>query len=84
MMDDEWEEDDWDDEADDDETGPCPECSAELHTDAETCFACGHWLTTAERHKLWDGGSQMRDAMGIGKVVLIVILIALMTGFLLY
>ena len=79
-------EDDYDSEEDDyegDETGPCPECGAQLHVDAESCYACGHWLTTAERHRLWDGGSPVRDAMGIGKFVLIVILIALMSGFLL-
>ena len=89
---DDWEADDWDDEYEEeeeedselDETGPCPECGAELHVDAETCFACGHWLSTAERHRLWDGDSQVRGAMGVGKVVLIVILIALMTGFLLF
>ena len=76
--------DDWDDEQlDQEETGPCPECGAELHVDAETCYACGHWLTTAERHKLWDGGSKARGAMSIGKVVLVAVLIALMSGFLL-
>lgn len=89
---DEWDDDeldeDWDEEDDEaseyDETGPCPECGVDLHVDAETCFACGYWLTTADRHKLWDGGSQVRGAMSVGKVVLVVVLIALMSGFLLF
>ena len=81
--------DDWDDASgedgeDDDQTGPCPECGTELHVDAEACYACGHWLTAAERHKLWDGGSQVRGAMGVGKVALVLILIALMSGLLFF
>ncbi len=90
MMSDEWDEaeEDWDESYDDEDeveqTGPCPECGAELHVDAETCYACGHWLTTAERHELWDAGSPVRGAIGVGKFVLVVILVALMSGFLLF
>lgn len=79
------EDDDWDDAHEEDfehdETGPCPECGADLHVDAEACYACGHWLTTAERHQLWDAGSPVRGTMGIGKIVLVLVLIALMSGF---
>lgn len=83
-------EDDWDDdfedgefdsdEFDDEAVGPCPECGAELHVDAEVCNACGYWLTTADRHKLWDEGSSVRGAMGVGKIVLVLILVVLLSG----
>ncbi|MEM8947120.1 MAG: hypothetical protein AAGD11_18245 [Planctomycetota bacterium] len=88
--DDEWDDGDWEDEAwdehpddddglDEEQTGPCPKCGAELHVDAESCYACGHWLSTAERHKLWDGGSPVRGAMGVGKFLLVAILLAVMS-----
>ena len=84
--------DDWDDNEDDwaddyeefvGATGGCPECGAEIDVEAEACPSCGYWLTTAERHTLWDGGSQVKGMMGVGKVALVVILIALMSGLLL-
>jgi len=68
-------EEDWDEEyeeePDEEATGLCPECRAEIHVDAEMCSACGYWLTTADRHKLWD-------------VVLVLILIALMSGLVVF
>jgi len=71
------------DELDDEAAGPCPECGAELHVDAEVCNACGYWLTTEDRHKLWDGGSSVRGMMGVGKVLFVITLIALLSGLLL-
>ncbi len=83
-MSDDWDDDeDWDDEQDE-ASGPCPECQAEIHVDAEVCPACGYWLTTADRHALWDGGSPVKGLMSVGKFVLVVILIALMSGLLLF
>ncbi len=84
--------DDWDDDdnwADEYEefvgaTGGCPECGAEIDVEAEACPSCGYWLTTAERHTLWDADSPAKGAMNVGKVVLVAILIALMSGLLLF
>ncbi len=86
MISDDWDEaeDDWDDESEVEQTGPCPECGAELHVDAETCYACGHWLTTVERHQLWDAGSPVRGVLGVGKIVLVMVLVALLSGFLFF
>jgi hypothetical protein len=61
-------------------TGPCPECAAPLALEAEVCYACGYWLTTAERHTLWEGGSQLKSAARVGKQVLIAILILTLSG----
>jgi len=82
-MSDEWAEDDedWDDEYEEDgATGLCPECRAEIDVEAEMCPACGYWLTTADRHALWDGRSPVRGVMSVGKMVLVVILIVVMSG----
>ncbi len=78
--DDPYEQDDEDDEA----IGLCPECRAEIHVDAEVCPSCGYWLTTADRHAMWDGDSPVQGFMSVGKVVLVVILIALMSGLLVF
>ena len=91
-MSDDWEEDDndWDyaGEEFDEEfvviTGGCPECGTEIDVEAEVCPSCGYWLTTAERHTLWDADSPAKGAMSAGKVVLVVILIALMSGLALF
>ena len=60
-MSDDWEEDDndWDYEYEElvVVTGGCPECGAEIDVEAEVCPSCGYWLTTAERHTLWDADS---------------------------
>lgn len=72
--------DDYGDESELDETGPCPECGVKIDVEAEMCNACGYWLTTAERHRLWDGGSQVKSAMGFGKTVLIVFLVLVLSG----
>ncbi len=86
-MSEDWDdEEEWDDEyeqgdeEDDEATGLCPECRTEIHVDAEMCPSCGYWLTTADRHKLWDGESPVRGMMSVGKVVLVLILVALMSG----
>jgi len=91
-MSDEWDdgEEGWDDEDEDefdesdDATGRCPECQTEIHMDAEVCPSCGYWLTTADRHAMWDGTSPAKGLMSVGKVVLVVILIALMSGLALF
>jgi|GEM_PF-2154031 len=76
--------DDWPDDYEDDDAmfdvGNCPECQAELHVDAESCPSCGHWLSTAERHKLWDGGSKSKAAMSTGKLLLVLLLVVLFLG----
>jgi len=87
-MSDDWDdEEDWDEEdegyeeeSDEEATGLCPECRAEIHVDAEMCPSCGYWLTTADRHRMWDDESQVKGLMSVGKIVLVVILIALMSG----
>ncbi len=74
---------DLEDEQETEATGPCPECGVEIDTEAEMCAACGYWLTTGDRHTLWDGGSSVRGAMSAGKVALVVLLIILMSGLVL-
>ena len=80
---DDWDEPD-DDNNDDDnhvaEYGPCPECGEEMDVEAEMCPACGHWLSTAERHKLWDGGSTAKAALSVGQKVLVIVLAVLFLG----
>jgi hypothetical protein len=77
--------DDAEEEVDEEEeVAPCPQCGAEIFVDAEMCTACGHWLSVAERHALWSGGSQSNSLLSVGKVVLIVVLIALMSGLMLF
>jgi len=88
-MSNEWDDDeeDWIDpyeQEDEEATGLCPECQTEIHVDAEVCPSCGYWLTTADRHALWDGASPVRGLMSVGKVVLVLILIALMSGLVLF
>ncbi len=91
--DDDWNDgdgDDWDDRYDYEEdgeedeegeaTGPCPECHAPMHVDAEACPACGHWLSVAERHRMWDGSEGAIKSLG--KWLIVVLLIAVMTAFL--
>jgi len=83
-MSDDWDDGDYDgdydedNEFDDEATGLCPECRAEMHIDAEMCPSCGHWLSTTERHAMWSGGAG--GLMGVGKVVLVVVLVFLMLG----
>lgn len=81
---DDWENDDWDNEHDEaldvDECGPCPECGEEMDVEAEMCPACGHWLSTAERHKLWDGGSRSKAALSVGQYLLVIVLALLFLG----
>jgi ribosomal protein L37E len=76
----------WDDDngVDEEESAPCPECGKEIFVDAEMCPACGYWLTTAERHAIWSGGSSSAKLLSVGKVLLVVVLIALMSGLLIF
>lgn len=62
------------------ETGSCPECKKQIHVEVEACPYCGHWLTVAERHRLWDGKGG--DLKSLGKFLLIALLIAMMTAYL--
>lgn len=57
---------------------PCPECGAEMHVEAEMCPDCGYWLSTAERHALWDSGSS--SLLSTGKFFLVVLLVVLFLG----
>ncbi len=67
MNDDEDNADDWDDGLDDDEEViPCPDCGAELHADAEACYACGYWVTDADREAAWRAGSPSQTIRTIG------------------
>ena len=77
---DEWDTDEWEGQPDGAACGPCPECGAEIDVEAEVCSACGHWLSTAERHQLWDGGSRWKAALSVGQVVLVVVLVLLFLG----
>ena len=58
--------------------GECPECGDEIDEEAEMCPSCGYWLTTAERHKLWDGASRSSDFFSTGKILLVIILVVLL------
>ena len=88
MSNDDW--DDYDTELDDEAMGdeqtgaedvaPCPECGVEIFVDAEQCPSCGYWPSTAERHSMWSGGSQTGGLRRVGKIVLVVVLIALLSG----
>jgi len=77
-MTDEWEDEEYEEPAT--ATGDCPECGAEIDVEAEMCPACGYWLTTAERHKLWDGGSRSKAALSAGQFVLVILLALLFLG----
>ncbi len=84
-MADDWEdEDSWGEEYEDyaltTDFGDCPECGEEMDVDAEQCPGCGYWLTTRERHKLWDGNSRSRAALSVGQIVLVIVLSALFLG----
>ncbi|MGI9427760.1 MAG: hypothetical protein ACR2NM_03820 [Bythopirellula sp.] len=88
-MTDDWDDDHWDDDPGDDQfdeehavdaCGPCPECGVEIDVEAEMCPACGHWLSTAERHKLWDGGSRQKAALSVAQYVLVIVLTLLFLG----
>jgi len=76
--DDDWDNDDEDEEFDEEEFAPCPECGVEMLVEAELCPSCGYWLSTAERHALWSGGAQVGGFKSAGKVVLVLVLIALL------
>lgn len=85
---------DWDEDYDDEdeyeydesdadleeEFGPCPECGAEMSVDLEMCPACGYWLTAADPKGLWAGSSPVQGLRAFGKVVLIAILVAILSG----
>lgn len=79
----EWEndyEEGCDEEPDVEECGPCPDCGAEIDVEAEMCPECGYWLTTAERHNLWDGRSRSKAALSVGQYVLVIVLAVLFLG----
>jgi len=61
-------------------TGPCPGCGVDLLVDAELCAACGYWLTTADRHAMWDGGSVSKKMLGVGKIALVIFLVLVLSG----
>lgn len=84
---------DWDEDYDDEEYeydesdsdleeefGPCPECGAEMSVDLEMCPKCGYWLTAADRKALWAGSSSAQAMQTFGKVVLVALLVAILSG----
>jgi len=56
---DDWPDDEFEDWGDDDpeededeETGPCPECAAEIYLYADCCRECGYWLLDEDIEKM--------------------------------
>jgi ribosomal protein L37E len=61
--------DDWSgdlDDPDEDDCFNCPECGAEIHAEAESCPACGYWITDAEREAGWRASSASGRIRAIG------------------
>ncbi|QDU88188.1 hypothetical protein Pla175_15600 [Pirellulimonas nuda] len=65
---------DWD-EPDDDATDPCPECGAQVYSDADQCPECGHWFVDGEAGgQSWsERQPRMLAWMGYAVVALIVL-----------
>ena len=86
-MSDDWDQDEWDEdwvddyELDEEESAKCPECGAEMYIVTDKCNVCGYWLTESDRRAMWSGMSQSSGLKYAIKLVLVVILVALVSGF---
>jgi len=82
--DEEWYSEDEDETYDDAESSHCPECAALLYDFSEKCPACGYWLTSADRRRLWSSDSHPRWIKVTALVILMVLLYGLFQTFMFF